>query len=210
MEIDYIDTNIGKFNIAIPSKDFICRELPKYRNDSGSGEIIIKSCLTRVIFVLKDGTRFAIEPVTMESCMKPGEKNIIPITYRAMCGVDGNVTEYEVSTPYQRVGVVDLCQENSSMSGASYAKWGSHDVTKEIYRHCEDMAGSNYRHCEDMAGSNYRYREDIAENNYRHREDIAGNNYRYNMEDIADVYTEDYIPHIKVNSCAVCRNCGRC
>lgn len=189
MEIDYVDTNIGKFNISMPPDDFNCREFPKYSNDSGNGEIIIKSCLTRVIFVLKDGTQFAIEPVTMESCMKPGEKNIIPITYRAMCSVDGNVTEYEVSTPYQRVAIGGLCQEKGTMRGASHGQQESEDVTKEIFRHCEDIAGGNYR-----------YRDDIAENNYRY----------YNMEEITDVYTEDYIPHIKVNSCAVCRNCGRC
>lgn len=149
---EYIDTDIGRFNISMPPEDFICREPPSYIND---GEITIKSCLTKVIFTISDGGVVVLEPVTIESCMKPGEKIIIPITYRCCYDMEGKVIQCEVFTPYRHISIV-----------YAVAEWqkAHKDTSSDIY-YCEDIAA---------------------------------------------VCTQDYEPHLKVESCAVCRNCGRC
>ena len=160
---DYVDTHIGKFNIGLPINDFICRELPMCKHDD---ETVIKSCLTRVRLICKDDTEWLIEPVSMEGCMNPGEKTVVPITFRCQYDNRRNIVNYEISTRYK--GVMVRCTDINDKTQMEIPKsYGGSDRNTECYSY-------------------------------------------YTSEDIKSIYTEDYEPHIKVLSCKVCRNCGRC
>lgn len=95
-----IKTSIGTFDVSMPSKNFQCKE------NSGiicneKDKLIIKSCLTRVVKTMQDGTEEYIEPIVMASCMNPDVISITPITY------EETESMIRVSTPYK---AIDICK----------------------------------------------------------------------------------------------------
>lgn len=78
-EMEYIvNTEIGCFDTRMPSNEFVCRDEPGFYDLGG---MLVASCLTKVVFEHNDGTVEEIAPVVIESCMNPGKKEIVPITY---------------------------------------------------------------------------------------------------------------------------------
>lgn len=98
INMNQIETSIGMFNISMPSEIFQCKENPSIiRNQEG--RLVIKSCLTKVVITMQDGTLEVIEPIVMASCMNPDIVSITPIAYE-----ESEDTIY-VSTPYKTIDI---------------------------------------------------------------------------------------------------------
>ena len=98
-----IQTPIGEFNINMPPGEFSCRENTGVDYSDG---IEIKSCLTKVVFESEDGKQEEISPVVTESCMNPGTKVIVPVTYKIYKNQGG----YMVTNTYKEIIVG--CESN--------------------------------------------------------------------------------------------------
>lgn len=96
-----IKTEIGTLDIRMPSKEFTCREEPGFYDLGG---MLVVSCRTKVVFVNKDGTTEEVAPVVIESCMNPGQKEIVPITYF----VEDGESTIVISNTYKRIVVYDV------------------------------------------------------------------------------------------------------
>ena len=109
MDNGNIHTPIGMFDINKLGEGFICKE------DIGvsfGNEVIIKSCYTKVIVTNDDGTEQIIEPIVTESCMKPGTKVVIPITYKAKDDGTGR-TVITLSNHYNEIVVDSYIDEHN-------------------------------------------------------------------------------------------------
>ena len=101
-ETEYIvKTEIGIFDIRMPSNEFTYREPPGVFDIGG---MLVASCYTKVVFEHKDGTVEEIAPVVIESCMNPGKKEIVPVTYWVE---DGECT-IVISNTYKSILIYDV------------------------------------------------------------------------------------------------------
>lgn len=96
-----IETVIGNFDISMPSEKFTCREEPGFFDLGG---MLVVSCYTKVVVEHRDGTIEEIAPIVVESCMNPGKKEIVPVTFF----IEDGWEIYRISNTYKQIAFYDL------------------------------------------------------------------------------------------------------
>ncbi len=97
---DFVYTEVGCFNISMPEGEFTYRDKPGFYEYRG---VFIVSCLTKVVFKHTDGSMEEIAPTVIESCMNPGKKELVPVTYFAENGKSTII----ISNTYKTIEIAD-------------------------------------------------------------------------------------------------------